>query len=80
MQSERTLDLFFFQQCEWFRNKISAQAYGLNGSLLTGVNEWQRGSKREETGQEKEGSSGGWFQMKHAVLASDSHTCTHKHV
>lgn len=68
MQLERTLDLFFFQQYEWLRNKISAQAYGLNGSLLTGVNEWQRGSKREETGQEKEGSRGGWFEMKHAVI------------
>lgn len=54
MQSERPLDLFFFQQYEWFRNKISAQAYGLNGSLLAGVNEWQQGSEREEPGLEKE--------------------------
>lgn len=54
MQSERTLDLFFFQQYEWFRNKISAQAYGLNGSLLAGVNEWQQRGKREEPGEEKE--------------------------
>lgn len=53
MQSERKLDLFFFQQYEWFRNKISAQAYSPNGSLLAGVNERQQGSKREETDKKK---------------------------
>lgn len=58
MQSERTLDLFFFQQYEWFRNKISAEDYGLNGSLLAGVNDWQQESEREEPGQEKERAAG----------------------
>lgn len=53
MQSEGPLDLFFFQQYRWFRNKVSAQADGPNGSLLAGVNERQWGSEREEPGQEK---------------------------
>lgn len=39
MQSEGSLDLFFFQEYKWFCNKISAQAFGLNGFLLTSVNE-----------------------------------------
>lgn len=40
MQSEGAMDLFFFQEYKRFRNKIWAQAYGLNGYLLTSVNEW----------------------------------------
>ena len=51
MQSEGTLDLFFFQEYKWFCNKISAQAFGLNGYLLTSVNEWlvrEREARRDE--------------------------------
>ncbi len=40
MQSEGTVDLFFFQEYKWFCNKIWVQAFGLNGYLLTSVNEW----------------------------------------
>lgn len=40
MQSQGALDLFFFQGYKWFCNKISVQAFGLNGHLLTSVNEW----------------------------------------
>lgn len=61
MQSERTLDLFFFQEYKWFRNKISLQAYGLNGYLLTSVNEWParehegvRDKKRESSSSSSE--------------------------
>lgn len=52
-------DLFFFQQ--YNGSKISAQAYGLNGYLLTSVNEWParehegiRDRKRESS-SEKQG-------------------------
>lgn len=51
MQSEGTLDLFFFQEYKWFCNKISVQAFGLNGYLLTSVNEWlvrEREARRDE--------------------------------
>lgn len=52
MQSQGMLDLFFFQGYKWFCNKISAQAFGLNGYLLTSVNEWQ--ARQHEVGREKE--------------------------
>lgn len=54
MQSQGTVDLFFFQQHEWFRNEILAQACGLIGPLLADANEWRRGRKREEPGRAKE--------------------------
>lgn len=40
MQSEGTMDLFFFRNTNGFVIKFEAQAYGLNGYLLTSVNEW----------------------------------------
>lgn len=57
MQSEGTLDLFFFQQYKWFCNKISAQAFGLNGNLLTSVNEWP--VRECDGGRHEEGERGG---------------------
>lgn len=56
MQSEGTLDLFFFQGYKWFCNKNSAQAFGPNGYLLTSVNEWP--VREHERGRDEESSSG----------------------
>lgn len=56
MQSEGTLDLFFFQEYKWFRNKIWAQAHGLNGYLLTSVNEWP--AREGEGHRDRRGESG----------------------
>lgn len=80
MQSERTLDLFFFQEYKWFRNKISLQAYGLNGYLLTSVNEWParehegvRDKKRESSSSSSEKQGLRWNMLSSPVTHTNTH-------